>query len=121
MDIKNTIKKVDDFDRKSNKFLIKLFVALIVLGVVGKAVGLVEERATDEWVKYKEKLIASELATKLRDQELVVDPRNLTKKQINAMNKEDLLMANYLLRLELETFHGNMDRIRELSETRPMY
>jgi hypothetical protein len=121
MDIKNTIKKVDDFDRKSNKFLIKLFVALIILGAVGKAVGLVEDRATDEWTRYKEKLVATEIANKLRDQEIVVDPRNLTKKQINSMNREDLLMANYLLRLELENFHRNMDSIKELSETRPMY
>ena len=121
MDIKNIAKKADDFDRKSNKFLIKLFVALIILGAIGKAVGIVEDKATEEWTSYKQKLVATEIANKLRDQELIIDPKLLTKKQINAMNKEDLMMANYLLRVELENFHETMDSIHRLTEMRPMF
>lgn len=115
------LEKLNEFDKKSNKFLIKFFCAVIVLGIVGKATGFVEDQVTDSWKEYKTNLIAKELAESLRGLELVIDPRGMQKKQIAEMNKEQLMMANYLLRLELEKFHTQMSSIREMSDTTPMF
>lgn len=112
------LEKAVEIDNKLSKSLIKFFMLLVVCSILGKIAG---DISVEMWKEFKTNLIAHEVADSIRGLQLVVDPRGMQKKQIAEMNKEQLMMANYLLRLELEKFHTQMSSIREMSDTVPMF